>query len=233
MVPILRRLKRWSPVSLGTVFMVGGAYVGWGFYQAAQGQVIEIDIHDPTVNLHINAAHHSEDERKMEQARIDHDLLGWRSLLIVWGICALLAAWLGGRYVASRPTGGLFNLFGHLIFTIASVLTLVIILWYPQLMLGTSAMHLSTDKAREIDQEVAAAKRGEGAACPDCLTPAPMTRSEEGEICMPCSKEGCKTIVVAGLECEECGTKAAIEHTCASCGSVSAVIDLFPTTDAW
>ena len=54
MVPILRTLKRWSPISLGTVFMVGGAYVGWVFYQAAQGQVIEIDIHEPTVNLHIN-----------------------------------------------------------------------------------------------------------------------------------------------------------------------------------
>jgi hypothetical protein len=54
MVPILSRLKRWSPISLGTVFMVGGAYVGWVFYQAAQGQVIEIDIQQPTVNLHIN-----------------------------------------------------------------------------------------------------------------------------------------------------------------------------------
>ncbi len=186
-----------------------------------------------TVNLHIEAVHHSEDARKMEEARIDHDLLGWRSILIIWGICALLSTWLGGRYVASRPTGGLFNILGHLIFTLSAVLTMVIILWYPQLMLGTSTTDLSTDKARKIDEEEAAAKRGEGAACPDCWAAAPMARSDDGDINIPCGKEGCKGIAVVGMECELCGTKAPLEHTCTACGTVSAAIDLFPTTDAW
>ena len=186
-----------------------------------------------TVNLHINAAHHSEDARKMEEARIDHDLLGWRSLLIIWGMCALLATWLGGRYVASRPTGGMLNILGHLLFTFSAVLTMVTILWYPQLMLGTSTTGLSTDKAREIDEEKAAAKRGDGAACPDCWAAAPMTRSEDGDISTPCPKETCKGVVVVGMECEYCGTKAPVEHTCTACGTVTAAIDLFPTTDAW
>ena len=54
MLSLMRRLKRSAPVSLGTLFLLGGAYTGWIFFQVAQGQVIEIEVHEPTVNLHIS-----------------------------------------------------------------------------------------------------------------------------------------------------------------------------------
>jgi hypothetical protein len=50
---ILRRLLAFSPISLGTVFLLAGAYVGWIFYQAAQGELIEIDVKDVDASLNL------------------------------------------------------------------------------------------------------------------------------------------------------------------------------------
>ena len=50
---ILGSVLKLLPFALGSVFLVGGAYVGWVFYQVAQGDLVEVEIKDVDIDLNI------------------------------------------------------------------------------------------------------------------------------------------------------------------------------------
>ena len=107
-----------------------------------------------TRDLHVEERHWHPDPRQVDLAMRDHSLIAWSSALLIYCIAIIIHAWAGAHYVAVRQPGevsgwGLLKML-HLLSGILAVWLIMHILWYPQIMLGTSELTIESQRARQV-----------------------------------------------------------------------------------
>jgi len=219
----------------GTLLILVVAFFLYFFWKA----VIE------TRDLHIELNHVHEDVRIMEQEMREHSLRGWSALYFIWVFLIIIGSWSGTHYISTRGTNS-FLFFGMYMFIGSlSVPALMMVLWYPQRMLGVTAT-IQTKAARSAEQELLLESGVDASnelvesnvkmltsACPECGHESKLSRLDDGSIAHPCQKESCSSIVIVGSNCKKCKTNMPSRIDCLHCGVNAPVLDYFPNTEAW
>jgi len=187
-----------------------------------------------TRDLHVHVHHVHEDVRIMEQEMSDHSLLGWASMLIFWLVNTFYSSWCGVHYVASSSYDNHFVYVMHLVSGVLIVPVFMLLVWYPQRMLGSDA-RISTTAAITAEIEL---KQGNliianDAKCAECGENVEIMRESNGQISVPCSSEGCITFGIIGTACTLCKVKYPTRFECKSCGANLPFIDCVPDMEAW
>jgi len=219
----------------GTLLILIVAFFLYFFWKA----VIE------TRDLHIELNHVHEDVRIMEQEMREHSLRGWSALFFIWVFLIIIGSWSGTHFISTRGTNSILFFGFYLFIGSLTVPALMMVLWYPQRMLGVTAT-IQTKAARSAEQELlleSGVEESEGhstsnvkrltAACPECGQDSKLSRLDDGSIAHPCQKEGCKSIVIIGAKCTKCKTTMPPRIDCLHCGVNAPVLDYFPNTEAW
>jgi len=219
----------------GTLLILIVAFFLYFFWKA----VIE------TRDLHIELNHVHEDVRIMEQEMREHSLRGWSVLFFIWVFLIFIGSWSGTHFISTRGTNSILFFGLYLLIGSLSVPALMIVLWYPQRMLGVTTT-IQTKAARSAERELLlenGTDESNGllesntkkltAACPECGFDSKLSRLDDGSIAHPCQKEGCTSLVVVGAKCTKCNTNMPSRIDCMHCGVNAPVLDYFPNTEAW
>jgi hypothetical protein len=196
-----------------------------------------------TRDLHVEERHWHPDPRQVDLAMRDHSLIAWSSALLIYCFAIVIHAWAGAHYVAVRQPGdvtgwGLLKLL-HLLSGILIVWLMMHILWYPQIMLGTSELTIESQRARQVnptksanaDQNTASPARS--GKCPDCGAVTPVEMRANGEIIASCGVAGCDGNGTPGEKCSICGTRISSRIICEECNSSAPVTSHFTDDEAW
>jgi len=188
-----------------------------------------------TRDLHVQIHHVHEDVRVMEQEMREHSLVGWGSLLVFWLVNTFYSCWNGVHYIARRGDQSSAYYFMHIISGLLIVPVFMLLMWYPQRMLGSN-VRISTTAAitAEIELSQGNIKIDDDAKCPDCKADVDLQRESDGQISVPCSTETCidKTGII-GTVCNICEQKFPTRFECNSCGANVPYIECIPDLEAW
>lgn len=110
----------------GTLMMIVVIFFTYFFWKAVSD----------TRDLHVQVHHVHEDVRVMESEMYEHSLRGWSTLLVFWFSTTFISAWSGIHFVATRNSEQFGYLITHLMTGMLLIPTLVLVIWYPQRMLG-------------------------------------------------------------------------------------------------
>jgi hypothetical protein len=211
-------------------FGVGVAILGFLSFNTWQAVV-------QTRDLHVESKHSHPDPRQMVQAMRDHSLIAWSVVLIVWGVFVVVNSWAGAHSVALRDPSALWPLrILYFLTGVASIFTLLHVLWFPQMMLGEAGETIESDRAREVsrglrgEDSVVARQRG---SCPSCSAVTAVSRLATGELEVTCSSESCDGIGKPSTRCPACAKVLPTRVACESCGTSAPVIDHLADEDAW
>lgn len=188
-----------------------------------------------TRDLHVQIHHVHEDVRVMEREMSEHSLVGWGSLLVLWLLTTFYSSWSGVHYIAQRTDPNSFYYTMHIISGLLIVPFLMLLIWYPQRMLGSDA-RISTAAAitAEIEMKQGGLKIDENAKCPECDQIVELKRETNGQISVPCQSESCDSVFgIIGSACKICKKKFPSRFECTSCGVNSPYIDCLPDLEAW
>ena len=116
---------------------------------------------------------------------------------------------------------------------IIATLLLLVIVWFPEFMLGSAEARIQTSRAREVSGEVFEPKKAEQGKCPVCNQKTTAIQETSGEISIPCESDDCSGKGVSGSECEQCGVRIPSRVVCSSCGSNTPVGSHFGRVEAW
>ena len=190
-----------------------------------------------TRDLHIEEYHLHEDVRLMEMEMAEHSLGGWGLMLATWSGTTMLSAWAGAHFIADQVVGSMTTLIVHVTFGLASIPVFMMVIWYPQRMLGQEAI-VKTKAAIAADaelshQEPSQRRINTASVCPECDAEVNISRNSKGEIELPCSSKGCTTVVAVGSACRTCKAIAPTRYDCPSCGINAPVLDFLSDVEAW
>ena len=188
-----------------------------------------------TRDLHVQIHHFHEDVRIMEKEMKEHSLVGWGSLLVFWLINTFYSCWNGVHYIARRGDQSSTYYFMHIISGLLIVPVFMLLMWYPQRMLG-SEVRISTTAAITAEIELAQGnlKIEEEAKCPECDEVVELHRESDGQITVPCATEACtEQTGIIGTKCNVCKEKFPTRFECKSCGVNLPYIDCVPDLEAW
>ncbi len=187
-----------------------------------------------TRDLHVHVHHVHEDVRVMENEMSEHSLVGWGSLLVFWLITAFYSSWNGVHYIASQSDQSSLVFFMHILTGILIVPMFMLLMWYPQRMLGSDA-RISTTAAitAEIELKQGQLTIADDANCAECGEKVEIMRAVDGQISVECSTNGCTTFGVIGTVCSTCQEKFPTRFDCKSCGANLPFIDCIPDMEAW
>jgi hypothetical protein len=189
-----------------------------------------------TRDLHIEEYHLHEDVRLMEMEMAEHSLNGWGLMLATWTGTTTLSAWAGAHFIAERTNGSTPVLISHILFGLLSIPVFMMVIWYPQRMLGQDTI-VRTKAAIAAEAELASTsdqpKKTNESVCPECDAKVSISRTKNGEIQVPCSTEGCSKFTVLGEQCGSCKATAPTRYDCPSCGINAPVLDFLSDVEAW
>lgn len=190
-----------------------------------------------TRDLHVETQHGHPDPRRMEAARRDHSLDVWGLVVIGWVLLVLFNAWAGAHSVAFRDApGSLPFVILYVISGWLAVWTLLHILWYPQMMLGSSETEIESHRAREVSAKMRGekvAESGQRGECPACGARTPITRLATGLLEVACATDECDGRGVPGERCSSCSSPLPSRITCEGCGTSAPLSDHLPDQEAW
>lgn len=190
-----------------------------------------------TRDLHVETQHGHPDPRRVEAAKRDHSLQAWVLVLIGWALLVLLNSWAAAHSVASRDSSAMFP--SVLLYVVSGWLviwTLLHILWYPQMMLGSSETEIESHRAREVSAKLrgeelsAGGQKGE---CPVCGGRTAVTRLPTGLLEVACVGDDCHGSGVPGERCTDCSSPLPLRITCEGCGTSAPLSDHLPDLEAW
>ena len=189
-----------------------------------------------TRDIHVQRKHAHPDPRVVDRAWKDHSLFAWSSAIAIWVVFLNISFWSSTHSIAPSP-GDLdfsFSLVLIHVFTgIIATFLLLIIVWFPEFMLGATEARIQSSRAREVSGEEVQAKKVEQGKCPVCNQNTIATMDEEGNITIPCEIEGCRGKGIVGSECKECDRKIPTRLVCVNCGSNTPVGGHFGRVEAW
>ena len=214
-----------SEMMFGTLIMLVVVFFTYFFWKAVSD----------TRDLHVQVHHVHEDVRIMERDMYEHSLGGWGSMLFVWFSAAFLSAWSGVNFVASRNNESYLTLITHFISGVIVVPLILMIIWYPQRMLGTTTK-ISTSAAltAEIEMSQGELNISTDAKCPECSAPVKLSMELDGQISVPCPEAGCESRTgMIGTVCQGCDKEFPSRFNCQSCNTNIPYVDTIPDTEAW
>mgnify|MGYP005720426131 FL=1 len=214
-----------SDMMFGTLIMLVVIFFTYFFWKAVSD----------TRDLHVQVHHVHEDVRIMERDMYEHSLGGWGSMLFVWFSTTFLSAWSGVNFVATRNNEAYFTLIVHVLSGIIVVPLILMIIWYPQRMLGTTTK-ISTSAAltAEIEMSQGELKITTEAKCPECNAPVTINMAMDGQVSVPCPEPGCEARNgVIGTICAGCNKEFPSRFNCQSCNTNIPYVDTIPDSEAW
>ena len=214
-----------SDMMFGTLIMLVVIFFTYFFWKAVSD----------TRDLHVQVHHVHEDVRIMERDMYEHSLGGWGSMLFVWFSTTFLSAWSGVNFVATRNNEAYFTLITHVLSGIIVVPLILMIIWYPQRMLGTTTK-ISTSAAltAEIEMSQGELKITTEAKCPECNAPVAINMAMDGQVSVPCPEPGCEARNgVIGTICAGCNKEFPSRFNCQSCNTNIPYVDTIPDSEAW
>ena len=216
-----------SEMMMGTLIVLVVLFFIYFFWKAVS----------ETRDLHIEEYHLHEDVRLMEMEMAEHSLGGWGLMLATWSGTTMLSAWAGAHFIADQVVGTMTTLIVHVTFGLASIPVFMMVIWYPQRMLGQEAI-VKTRAAIAADaelsnQEPSQSRINTASMCPECDAEVNISRNSKGEIELPCPSKGCTTIVAVGSACRTCKAIAPTRYDCPSCGINAPVLDFLSDVEAW
>lgn len=188
-----------------------------------------------TRDYHVEEYHVHEDVRLMELEMAEHSLRGWGVVLTLWFVLITLSAWSGAHFVAERGAERFGSLVTHLISGSVSIPLFMVLIWYPQRMLGTGTQVLTRaaiNAQLELDGIPVDIKMNES-QCPECEESVDITRNDDGAIVVPCLTEGCSTKNVVGTTCKLCYQMTPARFDCPHCGVNAPALDYLSDVEAW
>ena len=188
-----------------------------------------------TRDLHVQIHHVHEDVRVMEKEMREHSLVGWGSLLVFWLINTFYSCWNGVHYVARRSDQSSTFYVMHIISGLLIVPVFMLLMWYPQRMLGNK-VKISTTAAitAEIELTQGVLKIQDNAKCPECDADVELQRESDGRLSVPCANPTCTNQSgIIGTICNVCKEKFPTRFECKSCGVNLPYIDCVPDLEAW
>ena len=189
-----------------------------------------------TRDIHVQRKHSHPDPRVVDRAWKDHSLFAWSSAIATWIVFLNVSFWSSTHSIAPSP-GDLEFSFSlvliHVITGIIATFLLLIIVWFPEFMLGATEVRIQSSRAREVSGEEVRAKKIEQGKCPVCNQNTSATKDEDGNIMIPCEVEGCRGKGIVGSGCKECESKIPTRLVCVNCGSNTPVGGHFGRVEAW
>ena len=223
-------------------------YVGFAFAVALVGLILVIFVCFilqraviETRDLHVEEKHWHPDPRQVDIAMRDHSLLAWSVGLISYCVLVIIHSWAGAHYVAVRQpdaiTGWWLLKFIHLISGLIMVWLIMVVLWYPQIMLGSADITIESDRSRQVGRtqssEKKSAQPSRPGKCPDCGAETPVKMRANGEISAACAIDGCNGSATPGEKCSVCGTRISSRIICLACNCSAPVGNHFSDDEAW
>ncbi len=209
----------------GTLIMLVVVFFTYFFWKAVSD----------TRDLHVQVHHVHEDVRIMERDMNEHTLGGWGTLLLFWFTSAFISAWSGVNFVATRNNESYFTLIAHITTGFLVIPLTVLLIWYPQRMLGTNTK-ISTSAALSAEIELSQGQLNiaTDAKCPECAAPVEITMEMDGQISVPCPEAGCEEQNgIIGSICSGCDKEFPSRFNCQSCNTNIPYIDTIPDSEAW
>ena len=187
-----------------------------------------------TRDLHVEVHHLHEDVRVMEAEMAEHSLMAWTVSFLTWLGLVTVSSWAGVHHVSTYGEQPIWSLVLHLVTGLASIPVLLLLLWYPQRMLGNQG-RIQTKAARHADMEMnqVTVPMTRQASCPDCGAASSVRRNDAGALTHPCGTPGCKERAVVGTTCTGCNEPAPPRISCPSCGINAPALDYLPDQEAW
>ncbi|MBJ99842.1 MAG: hypothetical protein CMB48_02495 [Euryarchaeota archaeon] len=189
-----------------------------------------------TRDLHVEERFQNKDPRIMAESLYNHSLFGWASILIIWSLFAFISSWAGAHYIAVRPHGSWFWQLIYILFGGLSTVGFCVLLWYPQLMLGSAEITIKSKRAREVDDMLLLDEetwKEEQGKCPDCNAPSPITRGRDGLPNLECAKENCEGRGPINSKCPLCEEKIPSRIKCEKCGISTPALKHLSDQEAW
>lgn len=187
-----------------------------------------------TRDIHVEEKFQNPDPRIVADAMYNHSLLGWVSILIFWSISCFISSWAGTHFVSVRPHGSIIWQFTYIFFGFISVAGMCILLWYPQLMLGSSEIKIKSKRAREVDDlNLSINFSSEQGKCPECGSPSPISRNKEGLPNIKCQIDNCEGEGTINTKCNLCSEKLPSRIICSNCGVSSPALKHLTDQEAW
>ena len=191
-----------------------------------------------TRDLHVETQHSHPDPRKMLEAQRDHSLVAWGVVLVIWALSVILSGWFGAHSVAFREPLSNVWLYRLMYFITGtfSVASLLHILWYPQMMLGSTGQEIESHRSREVSRKMRgeeSEETGQRGKCPSCGVDSPVTRLPTGSLEVICMTEECNGVGAPGDRCDECSSLFLNRITCVGCGTSAPLSDHLPDDEAW
>jgi len=189
-----------------------------------------------TRDIHVRRKHSHPDPRIIDRAWKDHSLGAWSVAIGLWVVLLNISFWSSTHSIAPSP-GDLEFSYSlsvlHLVTGVLATFVLIVIVWFPEFMLGASESRIQTSRAREVSGEAFEPVENEQGKCPVCNQKTTAVRDADGSIIIPCNSEGCSGNGVTGLECGDCGVRIPSRVVCANCGSNTPVGSHFGRVEAW
>ncbi|DAC26348.1 MAG TPA: hypothetical protein HA330_03060 [Candidatus Thalassarchaeaceae archaeon] len=188
-----------------------------------------------TRDLHVQTRHQHPDPYEMERAKRDHSLAGWTLAIFLFAVCINLAGFAGAAHVAQRPpfeSSRMFSYLTYILFTMLSATLMMLILWYPQFMLGGTTLTIESEASRMATAAIVDTSNDIG-TCPSCGTPSAAHMTANGIIVSACNTPDCNGEGPVSQDCPICENPISAIIECESCGTGASVSDLFPMEDAW
>ncbi len=188
-----------------------------------------------TRDLHVEVHHLHEDVRVMEASLAEHSLRGWTALFGLWVLLVTVSSWAGLHHVAAYGDNNIGFLVVHLLTGLPAIPLLLIVLWYPQRMLGNQTV-VRTRAAASASPEMEdgpSPEKKKISACPECGQSAKVGLNATGELTHPCLASGCNTVVVIGTSCPTCDATMPKRIACSGCGVNAPAMDYLPDQEAW
>ena len=139
-------------------------------------------------------------------------------------------------FIAERFETGTVSLVLHIASGLASLPMFMLVIWYPQRMLGQDTV-VRTRAALAAEAELAeggqTTENKSGSFCPECEVEVPISRNASGAIELPCPTSGCSTRVTVGKACASCKATAPTRYDCPSCGINAPILDFLSDTEVW
>ncbi|MDP6099292.1 MAG: hypothetical protein QF566_03850 [Candidatus Thalassarchaeaceae archaeon] len=222
--PFNARLVDFASPLIGTTILVFLTYNTW---QA----VVQ------TRDLHVETQHNHPDPRKMVEAQRDHSLVAWGVVLVIWTLTIILSGWFGSHSVAFRDSSNMwiFRVMYFITGTV-SVLALLHLLWYPQMMLGATGQEIESHRSREVSRKMRgedSEELGQRGKCPSCGADSPVTRLPTGLLEVICMTEECDGVGAPGERCADCSTLFPNRITCVGCETSAPLSDHLSDDEAW
>lgn len=192
-----------------------------------------------TRDIHVQERHAHPDPRVVEKSWEDHSLKAWDFEMGILIFTINLMSWAGSHAVASRmnmenESLNYLLIVIYVISGIVSVLVLLVIIWFPHLMLGEVEDRIQSVRAREVAGEnIEIAPIVEQGTCPICGVETASKKFSSGKIEVPCLEKSCKGKGRIGNDCETCGVKLPTRLKCNSCNSNTPIDSHFENQESW